>query len=107
MRLLERYVLFDLCRVFGVLLSLMTMLLVSIGVFEQARQFGLGPWQAIQIIPFVIPRLLPYTVPVALLLTVCVVFGRMSGDREIIAWPSSQRLAGIRSSCCADGKASR
>lgn len=95
MRLLERYVLVELCRVFGVLLSLMTLLLVFVGALGQAREHGLGPWQALQILPFIIPSLLPYTIPVTLLLTVCVVFGRMSGDREIIA----AKAAGINVMC--------
>jgi lipopolysaccharide export system permease protein len=85
MRLLERYVLVELCRVFGGLLSLTTLLLVFVGVFGQVREHGLGPWQVLQILPFIVPSLLPYTIPVTLLLTVCVVYGRMAGDREIIA----------------------
>jgi lipopolysaccharide export system permease protein len=85
MRLLERYVLLELCRVFTVLLSLMTLLLVFVGVLGQVKEHGFGPWQVLQILPFVVPILLPYTIPVTLLLTVCVVYGRLSGDREVIA----------------------
>ena len=85
MRLLERYVFVELCRVFGVLLTLTTLLLVFVGVLGQVREHGLGPWQVVQVLPFVVPMLLPYTIPVTLLLTVCVVYGRMAGDREIIA----------------------
>jgi lipopolysaccharide export system permease protein len=85
MRLLERYVLAELCRVFGMLLSLTTLLLLFVGVYGQVREYGLGPWQVVQILPFIVPSLLPYTIPVTLLLTVCVVYGRMAGDREIIA----------------------
>ncbi len=85
MRLLERYVLLELCRVFAVLLSLMTLLLVFVGVLGQVKEHGFGPWQILQILPFVVPILLPYTIPVTLLLTVCVVYGRLSGDREVIA----------------------
>lgn len=85
MRLLERYVFIELCRVFAVLLGLMTLLLVFVGVLGQVKEHGLGPWQVLQILPFVVPILLPYTIPVTLLLTVCVVYGRMAGDREVIA----------------------
>ena len=38
-----------------------------------------------QLIPFVIPSTLPYTVPVSLLFAVTVVYGRIAGDNEIIA----------------------
>jgi len=85
MRLMERYVLSELCRVFVVLLSLMTLLLVFVGVLGQMKEHGLGPWHVIQILPFVFPILLPYAIPVSLLLTVCVVYGRLGGDREVIA----------------------
>jgi lipopolysaccharide export system permease protein len=85
MRLLERYVFGELLRVFAVLVTLTTCLLVFVGGFGEMREHGLGSWHVIQILPFVIPSLLPYTVPATLLLTVCVVYGRLSGDREVIA----------------------
>ena len=85
MRLLERYIFAELLRVFAILLCVTTCLLVFVGVFGQVKEYGLGPWQVLQILPFVVPSLLPYTVPATLLLTVCVVYGRLSGDREIIA----------------------
>ena len=85
MRLLERYVLSELFRVFGILVTVSTSLLVFVGAFGQAREHGLGHWQIFQILPFIVPSLLPYTIPATLLLTVCVVYGRMSGDNEIIA----------------------
>lgn len=85
MRLLERYILAELIRVFCAVLGLTTCLMVFVGVFEKMREHGLGPWQVVQILPYIIPSLLPYTIPVTLLLTVCVVYGRLAGDREIIA----------------------
>lgn len=91
MRLLERYVMMELLRVFGALITVSTLLFVFVGVFDEARKFELGVWQALQIMPFVIPSLMPYTIPATLLLTVCVVYGRMSADNEIIA----SRAAGI------------
>jgi lipopolysaccharide export system permease protein len=91
MRLLERYVLTELLRVFGILVTIATALLVFVGVFGQAKEHDLGYWQIIQILPFVLPMLLPYTIPATLLLSACVVYGRMAGDNEIIA----SRAAGI------------
>ena len=91
MRLLERYVLIELLRVFGALLIISTLLLVFVGVFGEARKFDLGFWQILQIIPYIVPSLMPYTIPATLLLTVCVIYGRMAGDNEIIA----ARAAGI------------
>lgn len=91
MRLLERYVLSELLRVFGLLVTISTTLLVFVGVFGQAKEHDLGYWQILQILPFVLPMLLPYTIPAMLLLSACVVYGRMAADNEIIA----ARAAGI------------
>lgn len=91
MRQIERYVMMELLRVFGGLITISTLLLVFVGVFGEAKRFELGIWQILQIMPFVVPSLMPYTIPATLLLTVCVVYGRMAGDNEIIAI----RAAGI------------
>ena len=85
MRLLQRYILADLLRVFTFVLSILTVLLVFVGVFREVTESGLGPLQALQILPYIIPSMLPYTIPATLLLSVCVVYGRMAGDQEITA----------------------
>jgi lipopolysaccharide export system permease protein len=85
MRLLQRYVLLDLFRVFLTLVSVLTVLLVFVGVFQQVSESGLGPKEIFKILPFVVPSLLPFTIPATLLLTVCLVYGRMAGDAEITA----------------------
>lgn len=85
MRLLQRYILLELLRVFFALLSGLTVVLVFVGVFREARESGLGPFQILQILPYVVPSLLPFTIPATLLLTVCVVYGRIAGDHEITA----------------------
>lgn len=85
MRLLQRYILYELLRVFAFLLSALTVLLMFVGVFREASESGLGPMQILQIMPFVVPSLLPFTIPATLLLTICVVYGRIAGDQEITA----------------------
>ena len=85
MRLLQRYVLLELLKTFALTLSIVTVLLVIVGVLREASETGLGPIQIIQILPYVVPSLLPFTVPATLLLTVSVVYGRMAGDQEITA----------------------
>jgi lipopolysaccharide export system permease protein len=84
-RLLQRYILGELLRVFIFLLTVLMVLLVFVGVFQQAQENGLGPYQIIQILPYIIPSMLPYTIPAALLLTVSIVYGRISGDLEVTA----------------------
>ena len=91
MRILQRSVLRDLLRVFLSAIFVLTVLLVVMGVAGEAAKKGLGVKQILQITPWVIPSLLPYTIPATLLLTVCVVYGRMAGDHEI----SAIKAAGI------------
>jgi lipopolysaccharide export system permease protein len=85
MRILQRYVLNDLLRVFGLAIFVLTVLLVVMGVAGEAAKRGLGATQIVAITPWVVPSLLPYTIPATLLLTVCIVYGRMAGDHEIAA----------------------
>jgi lipopolysaccharide export system permease protein len=85
MKLLQRYVLIELLRVFTLLVIGLTLLLVVVGVVGEAAKSGLGPKQIVEILPYVVPGLLPFTIPATLLLTTCVVYGRMSGDQEITA----------------------
>jgi lipopolysaccharide export system permease protein len=75
----------ELVRVFLLVLGAVTVLMVFVGVFREASDHGLGVVQIMQILPFVVPSLLPFTIPATMLLTVAAVYGRMSGDNEIIA----------------------
>lgn len=85
MRLLQRYILFELLRVFTLMISVLTILLVFVGAFQQASDQGLGVILVLKIIPYIVPSMLPFTIPATLLLTVCVVYGRIAGDQEITA----------------------
>ena len=85
LRRLQRYILLDLLRIFAFLLTVVTVLLVFVGVFQQVRESGLGPSEVLPILPYVVPSLLPFTIPATLLLTVCVVYGRIAGDNEMTA----------------------
>ena len=85
MRLIQRAILWELLRVFGFLLAVLTVLLVFVGVLQQASEEGLGAEQIAQILPYIVPSLMPFTIPATLLLSVCIVYGRMGGDQEVIA----------------------
>ncbi|TWT57567.1 putative permease YjgP/YjgQ family protein [Thalassoglobus neptunius] len=84
-RLLQRYILGQVIKVFLSILAGMTLLLVFVGVFQQAAELGLTPQHAVRVLPYIVPSLLPFTIPAAMLLTVSVVYGRLSGDQEVIA----------------------
>jgi lipopolysaccharide export system permease protein len=85
MGILHRQVFGELLRVFSAVVSGLTILLVFVGVVGEAAKSGLGPKQILDILPYIIPSLLPFTIPATLLLTACVVYGRMSSDNEITA----------------------
>lgn len=85
MTLLQRYLFSELLRVFALLVIVLTVMLVFVGLFQEATDRGLGLVQILHIMPFVVPSMLPFTIPATLLLAVCVVYGRISGDLEVIA----------------------
>lgn len=82
---LQRYLLGEVLRTFLFVLTCITVLLVFVGVFQQATEHGLSPAQALKVLPYVVPHMLPFTIPAAMLLTVSVVYGRFAGDQEMIA----------------------
>ncbi len=87
--LLQRYIMSELLRVFALALSGLVVILVFVGVLGEAVRSGLGAQQILEILPYIVPSLLPFTIPATLLLTVCVVYGRMAGDQEITATKSA------------------
>ena len=85
MPLLYRHILDQLLRVFLGVLGVLTLLMIVGGAFQQVRDHGLGVFQTLQILPYIIPSLLPFSIPVAVLLTVCIVYGRMAANQEVTA----------------------
>ncbi|MAG92227.1 MAG: hypothetical protein CMJ48_00535 [Planctomycetaceae bacterium] len=91
MRVLQRYILTELIRVFALVLSVLTVLLVFVGVVNEVNALQLGPSQVLAILPYIVPAMLPFTIPATLLLTVCVVYSRLAANQEVTA----SRAAGI------------
>ncbi len=85
MGILQRYVIGEVTRSFGLALLTMTAIFVLFMVAAQARDIGLSPNDIVHLVPYVIPSTLPYTIPVSLLFAATVVYGRLAGDNEIIA----------------------
>jgi lipopolysaccharide export system permease protein len=78
MRLLSRYILSELLKVFSASLAIMTLMFILIGLVREANEQGLEPTQVVQISPFILPDALRYTVPATILLAAWMVYGRMS-----------------------------
>ncbi|HUY33610.1 MAG TPA: LptF/LptG family permease [Pirellulales bacterium] len=85
MRLLTRYVLWELLKVFLVALTGLTLIMLVYGLLKQANDQGLGPAQVVRVIPFVLPDMLRFTIPATILFAACSVYGRMSGSNEVVA----------------------
>src|SRR5436305_14980572 len=80
-----RMILWELIKVFVMSLVGITGILLMAGIIAEASQQGLGPAQLLAAIPLLIPSTLPYTIPATTLFACCVVYGRLSGDNEILA----------------------
>src|SRR5258707_2612886 len=78
-------ILWELLKVFLMSLVAITGILLMAGIVAEAQQHGLGPGQLLEAIPLLIPSTLPYTIPATTLFACCVVYGRLSGDNEILA----------------------
>ena len=87
--LIQRYVFGELTRTFASVLSAVTVLTVFVGVIQQAMEKGLSIEHTVLILPYIIPSMLPFTIPAALLMTVSLVYGRLSGDHEVTAAKSA------------------
>jgi lipopolysaccharide export system permease protein len=88
MRLLTRYVLREIGVVFLVTLFSLTLLMVMIGAVREAMAQGLGLWQILQLLPYLLPNALMFAVPGTILFSVSSVYGRMSGANEVVALKS-------------------
>ena len=85
MRLLPRYVLFELIKVFSVTVTSLTVLMVLVGVVREAVEQGLGLVHVLEMLPYILPNALLYALPGSMLFAVSIVYGRMSGANEIVA----------------------
>jgi lipopolysaccharide export system permease protein len=83
--ILQRYVSGEVFRAFAMALLTITIVFVLFVVMTEATRMGLSPREIINLVPFVVPGSMPYTVPVSLLFAVTVVYGRLAGDNEVIA----------------------
>ena len=85
MRILTRYVLVEMAKVFLVSLTSLTLLMILVGVVRYAANQNLPLTQVLRLIPFILPDALRVAVPVTLLLAATSVYGRMAGSNEVVA----------------------
>lgn len=88
MKVVTRYLLWEIAKVFLLALTVQTCIFSFGGGVRQAREEGLTPLQIAQIMPYILPEMLRLTIPGSLLFAVSVVYGRMSSANEIVALKS-------------------
>ena len=107
MRLLTWYVLSEILKVFAGTVCALTLLLMIVGVVQQGVTEGLSPAYLLRLTPYVLPNALLFAIPGTILLSVSLVYGRMSNMNEIVAlkscgigpltvlWPAFVLAAGL------------
>jgi lipopolysaccharide export system permease protein len=85
MRILTRYVVFDLLKVFSLILTGLT-LMIFIGLIgKEAVDKGLGLGPLLRMTPYLLPQAMQFAVPGTMLLATTYVYGRLSSHNEIVA----------------------
>ena len=84
-KVITRYVFIELAKIFVISSFAFVALMLIVGIAEEAKDRGLGPEILIQLVPYILPKALMFAMPATCLFSVCVVFGRMASDNEIIA----------------------
>ncbi|TWT39449.1 LptF/LptG family permease [Blastopirellula retiformator] len=89
MRIITRYILWEILKIFFLALGALTLLIVLVGVVQQALREGLGPGPIARIIPYMIPDALRFSIPGTILFASCSVYGRLSSGNELAALKAS------------------
>jgi lipopolysaccharide export system permease protein len=92
MSLIHRYVTAQFFKFFGLILVMVIAIYLSIDVFgkiDNLIEAGRPPWEMLAYFAYKVPLIISQITPVAVLLSVLVVFGLMSKNNEVIALSSS------------------
>lgn len=85
MRILTRYILWEVLVVFLTTLATMTAFVFVALTGKQAVENGLGLTPILRMLPYILPQAMQFAVPAALLMAVTSVFGRVSASNEVVA----------------------
>ncbi|QDU97190.1 LptF/LptG family permease [Lignipirellula cremea] len=88
MPLITRQITSELVKMFAVTLGGLTLLMILVGVVQEALNQGLGIGPVLKLIPFLLPNALRFAAPGAVLFSACSVYGRISAGNEIVALKS-------------------
>ncbi len=85
MRILTRYVLFDLLKVFLLTLTGLTLLIFIVLIGKEFVDKGIGLGPLVRMAPYLIPQAMQFAIPGTMLLATTSVYGRMASYNEIVA----------------------
>jgi lipopolysaccharide export system permease protein len=85
MRILTRYVLFELVKVFLMTLTGFTVIIFVALIGKEAVDKGIGLGPLMRMTPYLLPQAMQFAVPATMLLAITSVFGRMAAYNEIVA----------------------
>jgi lipopolysaccharide export system permease protein len=85
MRTLTRYTIYEFLKVFLLGFMGITLFMLLVGIGRTAVREGLSAGPILRLVPFILPDSMRFSIPAAALLSACTVFGRMSGENEIVA----------------------
>lgn len=85
MRILTRYIVFDLLSVFLLTLTAMTGIIFFVLVGKEAVEKGLGLVPLLRLLPYMLPQAMQFAVPGTMLLATTTVYGRISSSNEVVA----------------------
>ena len=88
MYILTRYVVTEVLKYFLLTLTGLTLIVTVVMGVSQGLQKGLPPMVMLSVMPYMLPEMLVITLPVSLLLSVSIVYGRMTGTNEVVALKS-------------------
>ncbi len=88
MRIVTRYVIAEVCKMFLLTLGVLTVMMIVVGVVREAATQSLPLQHILRLLPYILPDALRVAVPVTLLLAVSSVYSRMSSSNEVIALKS-------------------
>lgn len=83
--ILPRYIIGQVFMAFALALVTLTAVLVLFTIVAKASELGATPGDMARLVPLIVPGTLPYTIPVAVLFAVSVVYGRIASDNEVVA----------------------
>ncbi|MEM7453982.1 MAG: LptF/LptG family permease [Planctomycetota bacterium] len=87
--IVTRYVIRELAKIFAVSSLAFVLLMILVGLVEEATKKGLGPDIVYQLVPYIIPKALMFAMPATCLFSITCVFSRMSADNELVALQSN------------------